>query len=233
MIILKPDDYFRYNSPFRIWLGKFKGKQLGDFKTDEAREIFSHEFLPDWNGEKLPKEFYLKGPEMKPKDFKEPIKKEEKFGFSKQEESKLFSHKLYEAEEHYQQKSGLTQVIDKSHYKRRLTDLEEIIPKKEGHAKLIEDKRIKSSYTRMERNNPHDLELPDDQLFSGSTTKRISGTDDYKTLLRLEREKSIRKEKEIAERRQEKEKELKGKIEKYNQREKEVQNILKKMINKG
>ena len=87
----------------------------------------------------------------------------------------------------------------------------------------------------MERNNPHDLELPDDQLFSGSTggsIRRSTGTDDYNTLLRIERERTARKEHDVAERKLEKQRELQGKIDKYNQREQEVQDILKKMVNK-
>lgn len=248
MVPLIPEDYYRFNAPFRIWLSEVKGKQLGDFKTEEAKVIFAVEFLPDWNESKLPKEFYLKGPEIKPRDLKGPFKiirsrtdkpdaaskANDSFGFSKQEESKLFSHKLPKSDHPQHPQSSLRGPVDKSHLKRRAEDLDELAPKKEGHAKLIEDRRTKSAYTRMERNNPHDLELPDDQLFSGSTgpSRRSAGTDDYNTLLRLEREKAARRERERSGRKEEKDRELQGKIDKYNQREQEVQEILKKMVNK-
>ena len=51
--ILTNDDYYRYNAPFRQWLFDFKGKQLGDFKTDDARKIFTNEFIISWNNSKL------------------------------------------------------------------------------------------------------------------------------------------------------------------------------------
>lgn len=52
--ILKSDDYFRFNAPFRQWLFDYKNKQLGDFKTDDARIIFTTEFIVRWNESTLP-----------------------------------------------------------------------------------------------------------------------------------------------------------------------------------
>lgn len=235
--LLSPEDYYRFNAPFRLWLQEVKGKQLGDYKTDEAKVIFTKEFIKDWNESRLSKEFYLKGPEIKARDLKGPIlRPDDKFGFSKQEESKLFSHKLPKSHEFDQSRFRSLAPFDKSYLKRRAEDLDELVPKKEGHAKIVEDRRAKSAYTRIERNNPHDLELPDDQLFSGSTSSsrrpNSSDTDDYATLLRLQKERAARKEREIDERRQEKQRELQNKIDKYNQREQEVQDMLKKMVNK-
>lgn len=52
--ILKPEDYFRFNAPFRQWLFDYKNSQLGDFKTDDARILFSSEFIVKWNNSELP-----------------------------------------------------------------------------------------------------------------------------------------------------------------------------------
>lgn len=242
MVKLSADDYFRYNAPFRQWLFDAKDRQLSDYKTKEAQEIFANEFVSLWNEERLPDEFYLKGPNMKTNFVKKVQKRDNKrtepkspqnFGFSKQEESRLFSHKAPPKTVAPVNRPNPT-AFDKSFQKRRAEDLEELVPKKEGHAKVVEDRRIKSAYTRHER-NPLDLEFSDDQLLSGSiTSKRPSSlnTDDYDSLLRLEREKRARREQEIQERKLEKQRELQGKIDKHNQREKEVQEMLKKMIKK-
>ena len=249
MIQISANDYYKFNAPFRLWLSEVKGKQLGDYKTVEAKLIFATEFVLDWNESLLSEVVYLKGPEIKQKDIKGPIRaapltastskndKKESFGFSKTEESKLFSHKVSKSSsqpDRQRPPSSCQAGVDKSYMKRRNEDLDELAPKKEGHAKLAEDRRTRSAYTRMERNNPHDLELPDDQLFSGSTgsNRRSTGTDDYDTLLRMEREKAARKERERTGRKLEKQQELQGKIDKYNQREQEVQEMLKKMVNK-
>lgn len=230
-INLTAEDYFRYNSPFRQWLFDCKGSQLGDYKTDECRKIFTIEFVPAWNSRKLPKDFYLKGPNFKT-DFS---KKREtnyltEFGFSKGEESRLFSHSLPKSLKPRHEQEIIVKRVDKSYLKRKSEDLDELIPKKEGHAKIIEDRRIKSGYTRNERNNPHDLELSDSQLFSGSTSSKTTSADDYETLLRLEKERKAKKERELLERKQEKDQVMREKINKYNQRESEVNEMLKKMI---
>lgn len=47
-------DFFRYNSPFRQWLFDSKGKQIGDYHVDEAKTIFTKEFVSLWNNDKLP-----------------------------------------------------------------------------------------------------------------------------------------------------------------------------------
>lgn len=51
---LNETDFFRFNAPFRQWLFDAKGKQIGDFSTDEARSIFKKEFIVEWNDNKLP-----------------------------------------------------------------------------------------------------------------------------------------------------------------------------------
>ena len=198
-------------------------------------------------------EYYVNGPSMKTdfslkrrsselidKKGSELICKKEKesFGFNKEEETRLFSHALSKPKSSIPQNyvPKLNTGTDKSYLKRRSEDLDELIPKREGHAKLVEDRRIKSAHTRVDRNNPHDLELSDDQLFSGSTTTRAprssSNTDDYATLLRMERERKERREQEFQGRKEEKKRDLQGKIDKYNQREQEVQEMLRKMIKK-
>ena len=53
MIILKSEDYYRFNAPFRQWLFDSKGKQLGDFKTEDAKIIFKTEFVSKWNNNLL------------------------------------------------------------------------------------------------------------------------------------------------------------------------------------
>ena len=119
--------------------------------------------------------------------------------------------------------------FDKSYQKRRAEDYDELVPKKEGHAKIIEDRRIKSAYSRNER-NPLDIEISDDQLLSGSVSSKKSSSDDYNVLLRLERERKTRKEHEIQSKKDDRQRELQVKVDKHNQREKEVQELLKKMI---
>ena len=179
--ILTKDDYYRYNAPFRQWLFDFKGKQLGDFKTDEARKIFTTEFVISWNNSKLSNEYYLNGPNMKTnflikKEKEVSIKtKKENFGFTEQEASRLFSHSIPKTEAKITSAIPSTSTTftnsnllpDRSYIKRRAEDLEELAPKKEGHAKIVENRRLKSSYTRLEKNNPHDIELSDENIFNG------------------------------------------------------------------
>lgn len=238
--ILTNDDYYRYNAPFRQWLFDFKGKQLGDFKTEDARKIFTTEFVISWNNSKLSREYYLNGPNMKTnfvinKEKEVSIKiKKENFGFTKQEASRLFSHSLPKTEAKITSTSTTFTNFpaDLSHIKRRAEDLEELAPKKEGHAKIVENRRLKSSYTRLEKNNPHDIELSDESIFSGSISSKNKTDPNYHQLIQQERERAARKERERLGRNKEKEDELKEKMEKYNRRESEVNEILKKMINK-
>ena len=82
------------------------------------------------NESRLSKEFYLKGPEIKARDLKGPIvRTDDKFGFSKQEESKLFSHKLPKSHEFDQSRFRSLAPFDKSYLKRRAEDLDELVPK--------------------------------------------------------------------------------------------------------
>lgn len=234
---IKSEDYFRFNAPFRQWLYDSKGTQLADYKTVDAKELFAKEFVPLWNNNQLDQEFYFKGANYKT-DFsrKSKTKTRDDFGFDKKEEERLFTHKPENrsSESRYSSKTDRIQdkSSDKLYLKRRAEDLEELVPKKEGHAKLVEQRRLKSAHTRHEKSV--DYELSDDQLLSGSTATRShkNSTDDYRTLLRLEKERQLRKEREIQDRKQIKQQELQGKIEKYNQREQEVQEMLKKMIRK-
>ena len=240
---LNSDDYFRFNSPFRQWLFNSKSKQLSDFNTVDARKLFTNEFVPLWNGSKLPREFYIQGPSMKTNFIKKELKlstasksyksksKSDLYGFSKQEESRLFSHTVPKQTDSSLSSSFKPGQIpfDKSYQKRRAEDYDELVPKKEGHAKIIEDRRIKSAYSRNER-NPLDIEISDDQLLSGSVSSKKSSSDDYNVLLRLERERKTRKEHEIQSKKDDRQRELQVKVDKHNQREKEVQELLKKMI---
>lgn len=114
-------------------------------------------------------------------------------------------------------------LIDKAFLKRKAEDLEELVPKKEGHAKLVQDRRIKSAHTRHEKSL--DYEMPDESVFS-------SGGSEYARLLQLERDRTARREREQIQRKQEKQSELSAKMEKYNQREKEVQEMFLKMVKK-
>ena len=70
MIQISANDYYKFNAPFRLWLSEVKGKQLGDYKTVEAKLIFATEFVLDWNESLLSEVVYLKGPEIKQKDIK-------------------------------------------------------------------------------------------------------------------------------------------------------------------
>lgn len=274
---LTSDDYYRFNAPFRQWLFDSKGKQLGDFKTENARKIFTNEFIISWNKSELSsikkvtlcllinsalflnyhiniylEEYYINGPNMRTNFVKKEkiiIKgnekistaKNEKFGFTDQEASRLFSHSLpktkYEPFTETTNKHSTT-PRDRAYLKRKADDLEELAPKKEGHAKVVENRRLKSSHTRHDKNSTNDIELSDDILFSNSISSSLSSTSNrsidpnYHQLLNQERELVARKDRERLQRKNEKENELKLKMEKYNQRESEVQEILKKMINK-
>ena len=156
--IIKADDYFRYNAPFRQWLYNNKGTQLSDYKTDQAKEIFANEFVLQWNKKELDKEFYEKGSNFKTDFSKKPVdnvrvRNSDNFGFTKQEESRLFSHKPETKQVDpslYKDKNVDTKISDKMYLKRKAEDLEELVPKKEGNAKLVESRRLKSSHTRHE-----------------------------------------------------------------------------------
>lgn len=169
------------------------------------------------------------------------IKKEkDNFGFSKEESLKLFSHSISKAS-NYENVSNSSRPTtsnydDKLYRKRRSEDLDELLPKKEGKAKEIEDRRVRSAYSRFDRNAPNDIELSDDKLYSGATGGNGKSSscmeDDYAALLRKEKERQTRRDEEKSLKKREKEEELQIKIEKYNQKEREIQEMLKKMIPK-
>ena len=52
---LTEGDFFRYNAPFRQWLFDAKGKQIGEYSTEEAKSVFKKEFIVVWNEDKLPR----------------------------------------------------------------------------------------------------------------------------------------------------------------------------------
>ncbi|KAG1694429.1 hypothetical protein DVH05_021509 [Phytophthora capsici] len=52
------EDYFLRQTEFRVWLAQTKNKYVDDLSTDEATELFTHEFARKWNRGKLSSMFY-------------------------------------------------------------------------------------------------------------------------------------------------------------------------------
>lgn len=189
--------------------------------------VFLEHFYTDGAGMKTNFTF----PARKSTDSKPP-----QFGFSKEEQDRLFSHKLptqpkpvigpsrhgamSSDEEWKAQKAS-----DKAFLRRKEADLEELAPKKEGHAKQVEDRRLKAAYTRNEK-NPLDFEVSDDVLMGGGRDN------DYHRALQAEKERAARREEERQKRKLERDEDMRSKRERYERREQEVQEMLKKLIQK-
>ncbi len=167
-------------------------------------------------------------------NFTKPLPKRttQQFGLSKEEQDRLFAHSKptpvtkpqlgpsrSEVDWKYQKSS------DKAFTRRKETDLEELVPKKEGHAKQVEDRRLKAAYSRNEK-NPLDFEVSEDTLMGSK------GGDDYHRLLQAEKQRTAKRDEERLKRQHDRDEELRVKRERYEQRELEVQEMLKKMIKK-
>lgn len=155
--------------------------------------------------------------------------KSQEFGFSKEDQERLFKHTTEKqpapmVKGPVRPGPEIQKATDKAFARRRDADLEELVPKKEGQAKIIEDRRLKAAYTRNEK-NPLDFEVTEDVLLGGKD-------DDYHRLLLAEKKRNARREEERLKRKQEHDNEMQAKREKYEQREREVQEMLKKMIKK-
>ena len=114
MIKIKSEDYFRFNAPFRQWLYNSKGSQLADYTTVDAKEIFAKEFVPLWNNNQLNQEFYTMGPNFKTDFSKKRIKQDDDFGFNRQEQERLFTHKLDNKSSDFRYTPKTDIILDKS-----------------------------------------------------------------------------------------------------------------------
>ncbi|KAJ2793977.1 hypothetical protein H4R21_005682, partial [Coemansia helicoidea] len=61
---ITPDDYFRLNAPFRLWLLNEKGRYFEEMASDKARRYFAS-FVRAWNDGQLSSRYYTQGGELR------------------------------------------------------------------------------------------------------------------------------------------------------------------------